>query len=180
MSQLSKPVTFADHAQGPQDAPVTLVEYGDFECPHCGAAHPIIKTIQRHLGDRLRFVYRHFPLTQIHPHAQHAAEMAEAAGYQGKFWAMHDTLFDNQAALEDEDLVAYAEALGIDGRWAASALVAHTFAENVRQDFITGVRSGVNGTPTFFVNGVRDDSGTWVDPAAFLQTLEAAALAARL
>ena len=177
-AQLSRPVEVADHAQGPEDAPVTLVEYGDFECPHCGRAHPIVKAIQRQMGDRLRFVFRHFPLAQVHPHAQHAAEMAEAAGYQGRFWEMHDTLFVNQQALEDEDLTSYAAALGIEARWAAASLAAHTFAGKVRGDFMSGVRGGVNGTPTFFINGVRDDTGSWVNPTLFLQVLESAAVAA--
>ena len=178
MSHLSRPVSAADHVLGPEDAPVTLVEYGDFECPHCAAAHPIVKTVLREMGDRVRFAYRHFPLTQVHPHAEHAAEMAEAAAHHGKFWPMHDTLFEKRLALEDDDLVAYAARLEIDPAWAASALAAHTFESRVRQDFISGVRSGVNGTPTFFINGVRDDSGTWIDPAAFRETLEAAVEAA--
>jgi protein-disulfide isomerase len=132
------------------------------------------------MGDRLRFVYRHFPLTQAHPHAEHAAEMAEAAGEQGQFWPMHHTLFENQDALEDENLLEYAAALGVDPAWVAAALLQHTFAERVRRDFMSGVRSGVNGTPTFFINGVRDDTGTWVDPVAFLEVLESAASASRL
>ena len=175
IAQLSRPVGFGDHTQGPPDALVTLVEYGDYECPHCGRAYPIVKAVQQQMGDRLRFVYRHFPLTQLHPHAEHAAEAAEAAGYQGKFWPMHDTLFEHQPALDDQDLISYAARLGIDRRWAAQALIAQTFAPKVRQDFTSGVRSGVNGTPTFFINGVRDDSGTWVNPALFLQILERAA-----
>jgi protein-disulfide isomerase len=178
MSQLARPVGPADHASGLEDAPVTLVEYGDFECPYCGRAYPIVKAVQREVGDRLRLVYRHFPLTQIHPHAQHAAEMAEAAAEHGKFWEMHDLLFENQDALGDEDLVGYAEQLGIDPRWAASVLAEQTFTERVRATFVGGLRSGVNGTPTFFINGVRDDSGSWTDPTAFVQTLESAALAA--
>jgi len=179
MSQLSRPVGPDDHVSGPEDAPVTLVEYGDFECPHCGRAHPIVEQLRRLMGDRLRFVYRHFPLTQAHPHAQHAAEMAEAAGEHGQFWPMHDTLFKNQDALEDENLLEYAVALGIDPASAASALAAHTFAGRVRRDFMSGVRSGVNGTPTFFINGVRDDSGMWTDPQAFLEMLEGVASASR-
>ena len=172
MSQLTRPVGPDDHVQGPADAPVTLVEYGDFECPHCGRAHPIIKEIKRRMGDRLRLVYRHFPLTQAHPHAEHAAEIAEAAAEQGKFWEMHDTLFENQDALDDADLVAYAAALDLDEAWAASVLAEEKFADRVRADFMSGVRSGVNGTPTFFINGARDDSGAWTDPEAFLQALE--------
>jgi protein-disulfide isomerase len=178
IAQLTRPVGISDHVQGPADAPVTLVEYGDYECPHCGRAYPIVKTVQQHMGDRLRFAYRHFPLSQIHPHAENAAEMAEAAGHQGRFWAMHDTLFQNQHALEDEDLVSYAAALGIDARWAAGAIATHAFAAKVRNDFISGVRSGVNGTPTFFINGMRDDTGSWVDATSFLHLLERSAEAA--
>ena len=114
MSSLAPPVGPADHAHGPADAPVTLVEYGDYECPHCGLAHPIVKAVESRLGDRLRFVFRHFPISSNHPHAQHAAEMAEAAAERGKFWEMHDLLYGNQDALEDEDLLGYAGSLGID------------------------------------------------------------------
>src|SRR5262249_11992757 len=101
MSRLMPPVSNADRSAGPDDAPVTLVEYGDYECPHCGSAHSIVLAVRKRMGPRLRFVFRHFPLTQIHPHAMHAAEAAEAAAEQGKFWEMHDTLFENQQALED-------------------------------------------------------------------------------
>src|SRR5688572_21484032 len=105
MTRLVPPVNSRDHLLGPDDAPVTLVEYGDYECPYCGIAYPIVESVRRRLGDNTRFVYRHFPLTQIHPHAQHAAEMAEAAGERGKFWEMHDMLFRNQRALDDQDLI---------------------------------------------------------------------------
>ena len=172
-THLTPPVGPPDHAQGPSDAPLTLVEYGDYECPHCGAAHPIVQRLQRRLGDHLRFVYRHFPLTQIHPHAQDAAEMAEAAGFRGEFWPMHDTLFENQDALDPESLVRYAVELGIDAEWAATALRAHAFSERVRAAFLSGVRSGVNGTPAFFINGVRHD-GPW-DEASLLEALRSAA-----
>src|SRR5918999_1577114 len=101
MSTLTAPVTERDHIAGPGEAPVTLVEYGDYECPYCGMAYPIVKAAQRQLGDQLRFVFRNFPLREIHPHAQHAAEGAESAGAQGKFWPMHDTVFEHQHALED-------------------------------------------------------------------------------
>jgi protein-disulfide isomerase len=153
MSRLTPPLGPRDHTQGSPHAVVTLVEYGDFECPHCGAAYPIVKAIQEAMGSKLLFAYRHFPLTRIHPHAEHAAEIAEAAGKHGKFWEMHDVLFEHQDALEDEQLVAYAEALGIDPEWG-------TAEPRVREDFASGVRSGVNGTPTFFINGVRYDGGT--------------------
>lgn len=112
------------------------------------------------MGDDLRFVFRHFPLTRVHPHAEHAAEMAEAAGARGRFWAMHDLLFEFQHTLNDEALVRYAEALGIEARWARSALLEGAYRDKVREDFMSGVRSGVNGTPTFFINGVRYD-GSW-------------------
>jgi protein-disulfide isomerase len=136
-----------------------------------------VQAIKKQLGDELRFVYRHFPLTEAHPHAQSAAEAAEAAGAQGKFWQMHDTLFRNQAALYDEDLLLYAVRLGLDAERFARELVAGTYVKKVRDDFRGGVRSGVNGTPTFFVNGARFD-GNWTDPAEFVQVLTEAAAAA--
>ena len=177
MSALTPPVGPADHAHGPADAPVTLVEYGDYECPHCRLAHPVVKAVQSRLGDRLRFVFRHFPITSNHPHAAHAAEMAEAAGERGKFWEMHDLLYGNQDALEDADLVGYAESLGIDPAWAASTLQSGTFAERVRASFLSGVRSGVNGTPTFFINGVRHEGPP--DEASLLAAIANAAATAR-
>lgn len=157
---LRDPVGPGDHTAGPPDALVTLVEYGDFQCPHCAAAHPIVQTIRNEMGHWLRFVYRHFPLTEIHPHAAHAAEIAEGAAEFGKFWQMHDLLFRNQRALSDGDLIRYAAALDIDPQWAAQALRTGAYEPKVRNDFIGGVRSGVNGTPTFFINGVRHD-GSW-------------------
>jgi protein-disulfide isomerase len=168
MSQTSGPhLTLAvgerDHAQGPATAPVTLVEYGDYECPHCGRAYPIVKEVQRQLGDRLRFVFRNFPLSQSHPHAEHAAEAAEAASAQGKFWEMHDSLFEHQRALDDHHLVSYAEQLHLDAPRFERDLTEHHFAPRVREDFLSGVRSGVNGTPTFFVNGRRHDDSFDVD-----------------
>src|SRR6266480_1057391 len=113
-SVLSEPVDDErDHIQGPPDAPVTLVEYGDYECPYCGAAYPVIKEVQARMGDRLRFVFRNFPITTSHPHSEHA-EAAEAAATQGKFWEMHDHLYENQQRLTDPDLHAYAEEVGLD------------------------------------------------------------------
>ena len=156
-SNLILPLAKHDHIQGPIDAPIALVEYGDYECPYCGEAYPIIKAIQERLGDRLCFVFRNFPLVNAHPHAQHAAEAAEAAGVQGKFWEMHDLLFENQNALDDEDLAQYATALGLDGRRLIGEVVAGTHSGRVREDFRSGARGGVNGTPTFFINGVRYD-----------------------
>jgi protein-disulfide isomerase len=170
--QLKPPVSDRDHAQGPADAKVTLVEYGDYECPHCGRAHPIVKTVQKRLGSRLRFVFRNFPLSNVHPHAEAAAEAAEAAGAQGQFWEMHDVIFENQDALETDDLLRYAEDLGLDVERFASELDREVYADRVREDFRSGVRSGVNGTPTFFINGARFD-GSW-DAAGLLAALQAA------
>lgn len=176
--RLTPPVSERDHVAGPADAPITLVEYGDYECPHCGRAYPIVKAVQRSLGSRLRFVFRNFPLTEAHPHAEHAAEAAEAAGAQGKFWEMHDVIFENQDALEDADLVQYAGSLGLDADRVASELAAEVWAKRVREDFRSGVRSGVNGTPTFFLNGLRYD-GEWRDEESFIGDLLYAADRAR-
>jgi protein-disulfide isomerase len=153
--QLNPPVSEHDHIQGPASAPITLVEYGDYECPYCGAAYPIVQEVQRRLGDRLRFVFRNFPLTNAHPHAEHAAEAAEAAGAQGKFWEMHDYLYEHQRALADQSLAEYADAVGLDPEQFDRDMTSQTFADRVRADFMSGVRSGVNGTPTFFINGQR-------------------------
>jgi protein-disulfide isomerase len=150
---LTPPVGARDHALGTADAPVTLVEYGDFECPFCGAAYPELKRVLQKLGPKVRFVFRHFPLGEQHPHAQHAAEIAEVAAAQGKFWEMHDLLYQRQAALADGDLVAYARELGLDADRAQRELAAHLHAARVRDDFSSGVRSGVSGTPRFFING---------------------------
>lgn len=155
--KLTLPVTNRDHIQGPEEAPVTLVEYGDYQCPHCGRAFPIVEEIRKLFGDRLRFVFRNFPLTQAHEHAEAAAEAAEAAGAQGRFWEMHHALFTHQNALDGSHLAEYAKRLGLDAARFAHAMAAHSFGERVREDFMSGVRSGVNGTPTFFINGVRHD-----------------------
>jgi protein-disulfide isomerase len=156
-AKLKPPVGPHDHVQGPAEAPVTLVEYGDYECPYCGEAYPVVKALQKRLGDQMRFVFRNFPLAQAHPHAEHAAEAAEAAGAQGKFWEMHDLLYENQDALEDEDLVRYARALHLDVPRFVKEMESGAYLERVREDFRSGVRSGVNGTPTFFINGARHD-----------------------
>ena len=175
-ARLDVPVGARDHVEGPATAPVTLVEYGDYECPHCGRAYPILKQIQRELGDRLRFVFRNFPLTRIHLHAQHAAEAAESAASQGKFWIMHDRIFERQFALEDENLIEYARELGLDVERFRAELTSHAHRKRVRDDFMSGVRSGVNGTPTFFVNGVRYDASWDHDPLlAALREVAAAA-----
>jgi protein-disulfide isomerase len=163
---LTVPVGPDDWSDGPEDAPVTFVEYGDFECPHCASMEPVLQELRRLAGPGMRFVYRHFPLTSSHPHAQSAAEAAEAAGAQGAFWPMHDALFANQQALTDRDLVGYAAALGLDADAVATALASHTYEPNVREDFMSGVRSGVSGTPTFFINGVRYDGEYTLDALA--------------
>jgi formate-nitrite transporter family protein len=173
VSRLTPPVSDADHRAGPDDAPVTLVEYGDFECPHCRRAHPIVLEVRRRMGQRLRFVFRHFPLSEAHPHAMHAAEAAEAAADQGKFWEMHDAFFENQEALEDPDLIRYAQELGLDAERVERELESSAHAKRVREQFRSGVRSGVNGTPTFFINGLRHD-GSW-DADTLLEALTAAA-----
>jgi len=146
-----------DHIQGLASAPVTLVEYGDYQCPFCGAAYPILKDVQARMGDGLRFVFRNFPISTSHPNAELAAEAAEAAAVQGRFWEMHDLLYENQDRLGGEDLHAYAERLGLDLETFDRELAGHAYAARVREDFMSGVHSGVNGTPTFYLNGSRYD-----------------------
>jgi protein-disulfide isomerase len=149
-----------DHIVGPRSAPVTLLEYGDYECPYCGQAHYVLQELMTQLGDRVRLAFRNFPLAEVHPHAEQAAEAAEAAGAQGRFWEMHDTLFENQDALELEDLVSYAQMVGLDlGRFQIEMLQ-RAHAPRVREDVVSGVRAGVKGTPTFFINGRRHE-GAW-------------------
>jgi protein-disulfide isomerase len=144
-----------DHIQGPSTAAVTLLEYGDYECPYCGAAYPIVKQVQEAMGDDLRFVFRNFPISTSHPHAEQAAEAAEAAAAQDQFWPMHDLLYENQQRLEVNDLLGYADSLGLDVERFKRELEGHVHAPRVHEDFMSGVRSGVNGTPSFYVNGVR-------------------------
>jgi len=157
VARLTSPVSERDHVQGPATASVTLVEYGDYECPYCRAALAIVEELQRVLPDDLRFVFRHFPLDNLHPHARRAAEAAEAAASQGKFFEMHAALFEHQTALEDEDLLRYAAELGLDTARFSAELHADTHADRVREDFRDGVRSGVRGTPTFYLDNVRYD-----------------------
>jgi len=152
-----------DHIQGPPDAPIMLLEYGDYECPYCGEAYPVVKAIQQRLGKRLCFAFRNFPLSNSHPHAQRAAEAAEAAGAQGRFWEMHDLLYENQAALEDQDLAGYAAGLRLDVDRFISEVLSGAHASRVREDFRSGARNGVNGTPSFFTNGVRFEGMTGVE-----------------
>lgn len=157
MARLKVPVGPEDHAQGLADAPVTLVEYGDYQCPHCGRAYPIVKALQKSFGKQLRFAFRNFPLREIHPYAEPAAEAAEFAAAHGKFWEMHDLILENQNSLSEQMLGELAQRLTLDRQGLKEALDSGTFAERVQRDFSGGVRSGVNGTPTFFINGVRHD-----------------------
>jgi protein-disulfide isomerase len=157
MATLKVPVGAADHVQGKPNASITLVEYGDYECPHCGRAHPIVKQVQKHFGDKLRFVFRNFPLKEMHPSAESAAETAEFAAAQNRFWPMHDALYENQRSLGLDLYVELAGTLDLPAAGLRSALVSHEFAARVRDDFQSGVRSGVNGTPTFFINTHRHD-----------------------
>ena len=157
MAELKIPVTSADHIQGDEHAPLILVEYGDYECPHCGRAYPIVKLVQKHFGKRLGFVFRNFPLTKIHPNAEGAAEAAEFAAARGKFWEMHDAIFQNQQALSPALLLELAQSLELPATEMENALGGGDYARRVKSDFIGGVRSGVNGTPTFFINGQRHD-----------------------
>jgi formate-nitrite transporter family protein len=150
-SSLVVPVTERDHVKGPARAPITLVEYGDLECPHCALAHPIVHDLADQLGDTLRVVFRHFPL-DVHPHAQAAAEATEAAGEQGKFWEMLDLLYQNAAALP-EDYTKLAKKVGLDGGRFKRDMERRAYRDRVRADFLGGVRSGVRGTPTLFMNG---------------------------
>ena len=160
MSKLTPPIGADDHVLGPSTATVTLTEYGDYECPFCGLAHQHAQKVIKDFEKSMRFAFRHFPLAQAHPHALLAAEAAEAAGAQGSVWPMHHLLFENQRALGFRNLLAYAAALDLDVERFASELEQHVHLDKVRQDFRSGARSGVNGTPTFFIDGERFD-GSW-------------------
>ena len=146
-----------DHVQGQIEAPITLLEYGDYECPFCAKAQPIVREIQQHLDDNLCFAFRHFPVAPVHPHAERAAEAAEAASAQGKFWEMHELLFENQYVLDDKILSACAAALGLDEARLIGEVMLEIYARRIHRDFNLGVREGVNGTPCFFINGRRYD-----------------------
>jgi protein-disulfide isomerase len=154
---LDPPVGERDRVRGAPDAPLTLVEYGDYDCPYTVRAHAVVRGLRRRFGDRLRFVFRAFPLTRIHAHAQAAAEAAEAAAAQGRFWEMHDRLFEARRRLEDADLRGYAEEVGLDVERFRSEAEEHAYAGRVREDLRSGLRSGVRGTPTFFINGIRHE-----------------------
>ena len=167
--EFSVPMSRRDHVQGTSDAVVTLVKYGDYECSRCAAAYMMVKDAQRLLGSQLRFVFRHFPLREVHPRAQYAAEAAEAASAQGRFWEMHEILFEHQHALRARHLRDYAAAVGLDALRFDYELAAHVYAKRVRHDALSGSRSGVDATPTFFINGVRHDR-LW-DVAGLMQVL---------
>ncbi len=153
MSRLSSPVTADDHTQGSTDAKVTLVEYGDFQCPDAGYAFPIVRKLQKHFGDDLCFVYRHFPLAKIHPWAEPAAELAEYADTEGRFWQVHDALFEEQSDLSADLLPDMAGEQHLDADKAATAIANRMFAERIEQQVEGGKQSGVHATPTFFING---------------------------
>jgi protein-disulfide isomerase len=155
--RLSVPVSEQDHSQGSTDALAELVEYGDYECPACGEAFSVVRALQKKLSGRLRFVFRNFPLAHAHPNARGAALAAEAAGLQGKFWEMNDLLFESQETLQPSDLVQYAKSLGLDLKRFEADCQGDPCEQRVQQDILSGARSGVNGTPTFFINGVRYD-----------------------
>jgi protein-disulfide isomerase len=163
-------VSKRDHVRGPAHAPITLVEYGDFECRESGAAYRMIHEAQRELGTDLRFVFRNFPLRSLHPRAQRAAEAAEASATQGRFWEMHDLLFERQHALTDRHFRDYAAALGLDAVRFDYELAARVHAKRVRDDVSGGVKNGVERTPTFFINGVRYEGA--FDPSEMLRALE--------
>ena len=158
VSRLLLPIRSTDHVNGAEEAPYTLVEYGDYECPDCGRLYVILRDLQREIASRLRIVFRHYPLSGIHHHAQQAAEAAEAAGAQGKFREMHTLLFERQHALQTKDLIRYAEELALDVDRFRDELKNQTYSERVRADFLAGVQNGVYGTPGLFLNGVRYDA----------------------
>jgi protein-disulfide isomerase len=160
IGKLNLPVNDRDHIQVPRTAPVKLVEYGDYECPYTGQAYPIVKEIQKRLGDNLLSVFRNFPLREIHPHAEHAAEAAEAAAAQGKFWEMHDYLFEHQQALDDNHLSQYAKTLGLNTDRFQRDMSGHIYTSLIDKSLGDGIASCVEGTPTFFINGVRHN-GSW-------------------
>jgi protein-disulfide isomerase len=161
---LAVPVSERDHSQGPATAAVTLVQYGDYECPDTRRSTWVVQAIQQQLGEQLRFVYRNFPLTEIHPHALHAAFAAEAADAQGKFWEMHDYIFHHQHTLADADLEQFAVAVGLDRQHFAHDMAARPFLSRIEEDVQGGFDSGVPGTPTFFINGILYP-GSWEQEA---------------
>jgi protein-disulfide isomerase len=160
---LTPPVSARDHAEGAANAPMTLVEYGDYQCPYCGAAYPVVKHLQKALGKKLRFVFRNFPLTEAHPYALVAAEAAEAAALQGKFWEMHDFIYENQDSLEPDILADWAEQVGLNVEEFGTNISQGEITKRIKDDRLSGIRSGVNGTPCFFINGARYDGSADYD-----------------
>jgi protein-disulfide isomerase len=169
--RLVEPVTPADHTRGPETAPVTMVEYGDYQCPFCGVAYATVEALLEQRPDRVRFAFRHFPLTDLHPYAEAAAELAEAAGTRGQFWRAHDWLYTHQDQLDPVHLLAFAVEIDPSGG-AVQDIERHAYNDRIRRDFIAGVRSGVNGTPTFFINGVRHEGDNSLP--ALLRAVDAA------
>ncbi|MEO8770808.1 MAG: thioredoxin domain-containing protein [Ferruginibacter sp.] len=153
MSSLKPGVNPRDHQLGNAHASITLVEFGDYECPHCGIAHPLIQRLLKEFDGKINFVFRNFPLQEVHPHAYISALAAEAAGKQGKFWKMHDLIFENQLRLNNNFLFELAEDIQLDTERFAKDWKSKDGEEKVEHDFESGVRSGVNGTPGFFING---------------------------
>ena len=170
MAKLSVEVGKDDHVQGPADAPFTLVEYGDYECPSCGDAYPVVKKLQKHFGNKLRFAFRNFPLEQ-HEFAEPAAETAEFAASEGKFWEMHDALYENQAKMSDELFSDLAERLGLDADALSEALQKGSFEGKVQADLESGQSSGLRGTPTFYLNGEQHSGSFQYD--ILLEAIEA-------
>jgi protein-disulfide isomerase len=166
MSKLTRAIDASDHVRGPATARVTLVEYGDFQCPYCKQAFPIVEKVLADFGNELRFAFRNFPLTEIHPLAEQAAEAAEAAGAQGRFWEMHHLLYQHQPRFAVEELLAYGTELGLDTGRMARELAERRYLESIQRQALEGVRSGVNGTPTFFINGRRHDAAWDYDDLA--------------
>ena len=167
------PVRARDHVQGDASALVTLIEYGDYQCSYCGLAYPIVKALQAKFGAKLRFAFRNFPLTDIHPLAMGAAEVAEAAALQGKFWEMHDWLYENQDALDPKSMMDEAARLHLDRGQMKEAILSHAAASHVQEDFNGALKSGLTGTPAFFING-RQFSGDWRELAEFSAAIETA------
>ena len=166
MSSLRIPVTPQDHSTGPQDAEIVLVEYGDYQCPYCGAAYPVVKDLLAEHEGRIRFVFRNFPLADMHPEAVDAAFLAEFAGEHGRYWEAHDLLFENQERLGRALYEEICATLGLSLQELRAAAESEQYLPRIQADEEGGIRSGVNGTPTFFLNGTRLDGGTAALPAA--------------
>ena len=172
MTTLFVPVTAEDHIQGDANAPVELVMYGDYECPYSGKAYPVIKQVQQALGSQLKFIFRNFPLS-FHPHALHAAISAEVAGDLGKFWEMHDTLYENQSQLDDAHIIAYVERLGLDTKKFEALFPDPKYIAKMKKDMEGALKSGFNGTPVFYINGTKynGDYTEKTEMLAYIQTL---------